>query len=157
MCIQAGTTYHCVKHGYLTTRCPQNWGRINDICFTVSLDQKTWEEAKEACADLGADLIQITNRYDYSDHTYIIYIRLLELTGYRYPEGKVWTGLNLTQIDQRLVPFLDLTANNDTEPCMGLNYTRERLLRGDYLDHVAANCTENNGYACQMRSTDHWP
>ncbi|XP_033726020.1 uncharacterized protein LOC117315770 [Pecten maximus] len=57
MCVQAGQAYFCVKHGYTTMKCPEQWGHIGDVCFTVSVEQKTWKEAKDFCESTGAELL----------------------------------------------------------------------------------------------------
>ncbi|XP_033725778.1 perlucin-like protein [Pecten maximus] len=158
MCVQAGQTYICVKHDYVTARCQEEWGRTDDMCFFVELDTKNWTEAKDYCASTGGELLTFVSQEQYQHHKGWLFFRVDLLTRNTTTSGKIWTGQAYTLNMPRWMP-IETTATNDSNLCLGLPYNRTGFENSTV--HIgpmeAVSCDENNGFACQQKAPGYWP
>uniref|UniRef100_A0A669DCS4 Macrophage mannose receptor 1 n=1 Tax=Oreochromis niloticus TaxID=8128 RepID=A0A669DCS4_ORENI len=62
--------------------------RFGSYCYNIGAEKKTFEEAKQACSGAGANLVDVSDRYENAF--------LVSLVGLR-PEKYFWTGLSNTE------------------------------------------------------------
>uniref|UniRef100_A0A7N8YK80 Mannose receptor C-type 1 n=1 Tax=Mastacembelus armatus TaxID=205130 RepID=A0A7N8YK80_9TELE len=62
--------------------------RFGSHCYLIGAETKTFDEAKRACSEAGADLVDVANRYENAF--------LVSLVGLR-PEKYFWTGFSNTE------------------------------------------------------------
>ncbi|KFW75434.1 hypothetical protein N305_05225, partial [Manacus vitellinus] len=42
--------------------CPEAWVEYNSICYYLSRDEGTWEQARDRCSELGASLVVLSDK-----------------------------------------------------------------------------------------------
>ncbi|XP_033725392.1 snaclec subunit B-like [Pecten maximus] len=151
-CVPAGLAYFCVKHEYSTVKCPPDWGHRGDLCFYLFLESKTWTEAKDYCASMGAELLRLNWQNEKSHRVWIAF--QLTKSRKRPKVGKVWTDLQNTPDVRRWLTISD-SATNGSDLCLGLKYEEMRK-RVSLKSWEAVSCNEKNPFACQHWSPDHW-
>ncbi|KAM9712648.1 macrophage mannose receptor 1 isoform 1-T1 [Menidia menidia] len=76
------------SHQEVNPGCTLGSIRFGSYCFQIGTETKTFEGAKQACAEAGANLLDVDNRYENAF--------LVSLVGLR-PEKYFWTGLSNTE------------------------------------------------------------
>ncbi|XP_069111118.1 uncharacterized protein [Argopecten irradians] len=156
MCMQSNTTYVCIEHDYSTVKCPEEWARFEDMCYTLTTDQLTFEEAKEYCANTGAELVTFDSWKEFTQNKGWIHFRLARTLG-KLPSGNLWTGLTYSLPMPHWLPF-NHPDTNESDLCVLMTYTSRGTsgsLRIGPLE--ARSCNEQNGVVCQHKAPEHWP
>ncbi|XP_037550261.1 macrophage mannose receptor 1 [Nematolebias whitei] len=65
--------------------CKLGFARFGSYCYKIGAETKTFEEAKRACSEVGANLVDVADRYENAF--------LVSLVGLR-PEKYFWTGFS---------------------------------------------------------------
>ncbi|XP_072234626.1 macrophage mannose receptor 1 [Leuresthes tenuis] len=74
-------------HEEVNPGCQLGSTRFESYCYNIGAETKTFEEAKQACSEAGANLVDVANRYENAF--------LVSLMGLR-PEKYFWTGFSNT-------------------------------------------------------------
>ncbi|KAM9332480.1 macrophage mannose receptor 1-like isoform 2-T2 [Pholidichthys leucotaenia] len=75
-------------HMEVNPGCKLGFTRFGAYCYTAGVESKTFEEAKHACTETGANLVDVADRYESAF--------LVSLVGLR-PEKYFWIGLSNTE------------------------------------------------------------
>uniref|UniRef100_A0A1A7X271 C-type lectin domain-containing protein n=2 Tax=Iconisemion striatum TaxID=60296 RepID=A0A1A7X271_9TELE len=82
-------------------RCPSGWREINSRCYFLSTETKAWEESRQKCQSVGADLVVINNEQEQN--------ALYRMNGNQYL--LFWIGLHNTD---GTLKWVDGSELNDT-------------------------------------------
>ncbi|XP_051944921.1 macrophage mannose receptor 1-like [Xyrauchen texanus] len=74
--------------------CQAGWSRYGSYCYNIAMETKTFDEAKQICEQTGANLVDVSNRYENAF--------LISLVGLR-PEKHFWIGLSNTEQADRFL------------------------------------------------------
>uniref|UniRef100_A0A3P9KK49 Macrophage mannose receptor 1 n=1 Tax=Oryzias latipes TaxID=8090 RepID=A0A3P9KK49_ORYLA len=85
---KASTTMSEGNQEEVNSGCKLGSFRFASFCYNIGSETKTFEEAKQACANAGGTLLDIANRYENAF--------LVSLVGLR-PEKYFWTGFSNTE------------------------------------------------------------
>uniref|UniRef100_A0A673BHE3 Macrophage mannose receptor 1 n=1 Tax=Sphaeramia orbicularis TaxID=375764 RepID=A0A673BHE3_9TELE len=75
-------------HEEVNPGCKRGSVRFGSLCYSIGAETKTFEDAKSACSQDGAHLLDVSDRYENAF--------LVSLVGLR-PESYFWTGLSNTR------------------------------------------------------------
>ncbi|XP_047200502.1 macrophage mannose receptor 1 [Hippoglossus stenolepis] len=128
-----------------------DWYEFGDFCYKPFEDRKTWQDARDTCRSLGAELVSILSM---TEQTW--------LESYMYmATNDVWTGLNdlfftgmFTWSDMHMVTFTYWAPGEPNNHDGFSEYCVEMLHQtGRWSD---ASCSELNTYICKTPK-DHYP
>ncbi|XP_021351941.1 snaclec coagulation factor IX/factor X-binding protein subunit A-like [Mizuhopecten yessoensis] len=158
MCVPAAPAYVCVKHEYSTVRCPEQWGRRDDLCFRMFREGKTWTEAKDVCASNGGQLLSLESEDDYLFHEFWITFHLRMKSSHPI-SGEIWTGFPYSSVLPGWVNSPNhVTSGSDL--CMSLFYRPRNhgFVNTTTIENwKTVSCKEKNVFLCQTRAPGYWP
>ncbi|TSL34563.1 Macrophage mannose receptor 1 [Bagarius yarrelli] len=88
MCKKKASTKPAGSPEVISPGCPTGWIRFNSFCYNIAVEAKTFSEAKTACGQTAANLMQVSDRYENAF--------LISQIGLR-PEKYFWIGLSNTE------------------------------------------------------------
>ncbi|KAJ8036335.1 Macrophage mannose receptor 1 [Holothuria leucospilota] len=130
-------------------RCPNGWQTFRDNCYLIQSNVGNWQEARDQCRSMGADLASIDNS---AENDYLA--ALVTQSGITGPLTHVWIGLN----DLRVSLYFEwsdgsdvvFTYWNDNEPnnFLGANEDCVEMVGGGAWNDE--RCISRNPSICEM-------